>query len=257
MSKEVPVEKRGRPTEPAFSIGALHLQQPQNSDHSAYDINNRADTKPVLPPVKEAPRELSAAIRHELRGEADATRQSFFKAVKAHATARVKDQPAALLVPPAVTAANEDNLQRLQSLIDDRKTVYQGLGAAARPQASAKEPTPANEVLENFTSPGLILHQQEALLTENKFAPTRVLQAEHSRAFKEGFRRHFEAKRDAEERREHLNVAEGDKLRTNNLNSVFGAPQPSSAGQDATSAGTSSEGSLLTNPNEGDRLNKP
>ena len=229
-----------RPIDPPYAFGALQSSQPQST--TAYRSIYQ-QSRPVLPALVTQPPSVAERITHDLRVETNSIRDRLINEVQAQARQQ-----------------NSLNKDLLQKRIDDRKRLYAGLGS----EIDSKTPIPANEaaeIRETFTSPGLLLHQQESLLTENRFMPTRVLQAEHSRQFKEGFRKWFEKERDKEERRERVSGNPNDMLRTNNLNGVLpNGNAPSSSSQAAKATGTregDSAGNQLTDPHESDRLNKP
>ena len=122
------------------------------------------------------------------------------------------------------------------------------------------------DTIEGFTSPGEILGQQEDLLFSNKFDSTRVLKHDHSREFKRNFRRHFEEKREREEKLDQLPGNSNDPLKTNNLNFALPSSSPT-GGQNKNDAISQpggfgvmprdSVGNQLTDPHEMDRYNKP
>jgi hypothetical protein len=224
-----PIQEVGRQHDAPDSFGSLQRQL--HPDDSAYRSIYKQDTI-QLPAVKLPSTKEVRQITHDIRAETDAVREKFMSEVQAQARKQN-------------TASTT-----LQQRIDERKRVYDTL-------AQNKEPISANEareIKETFTSPGLILKQQESLLTENVFMPNRVLQAEHSRQFKEGFRQWFEQQRYQEERRERVASDAHDKLRTNNVGSAYGAA-PATSSQPAS--GGDSIANQLTNPHESDRLNKP
>jgi hypothetical protein len=229
-----------RPPEPPY-FGGLHQSQSQPMSQ-AMDSVYRADTQSVLPPVSTATPSDGEKVRHDLRAETAALREKFQSEVRAQ-------------------AKKQNDADRLNQRIEERRRHYQELSRKG-PKASNEStevrltPRPANgedDVVETFTTPGLLLRQQETLLTENRFTPTRVLQAEHDREFKEGFRRWYEAQRDKEERRERIAAAENDPLRTNNYAQASGAPSTA----DQAAKPPDSVGNQLTDPHEIDRLNKP
>lgn len=119
------------------------------------------------------------------------------------------------------------------------------------------------DLKEGFTSPGDILGQQEDLLYSNKFDSTRVLKHDHSREFKQKFRRHYEEKREKEEKLDRMEVSNNDPIKTNNLNFSLPSRTISSGAQNISRPGgfgvmpKNSIGNQLTNPHEGDRYNKP
>lgn len=222
-----------RPMDPPYAFGGL-----QNTNTPANNAFNTVynQSKSVLPPVVVPPQSTADQVAHDLRVESETIRNKLLQEVQ--------------------TQARQQNAKdQLQKRIDDRKKVYQTLSTGP---IAANE---AAEVRENFTSPGLVLKQQESLLTENHFMPTRVLQEEHTRQFKEGFRKWFETERDKEERRERVSGNPSDILRTNNLNSVLpNGSAPSSGAQAANPSGSregNSIGNQMTDPHESDRLNKP
>lgn len=226
-----PIQQIGRPAPAPDSFGLFQRQL--NPEESAYRSIYRQDN-PVLPQVVRPPSTKEVQqLTHDIRSDTNAVRERFMSEVQAQARQQ-----------------NGGNI--LQQRIAERNRVYDTLAGNAGGPMPANE---AKEIRETFTSPGLILKQQESLLTDNKFMPTRVLQAEHSRQFKEGFRRWYEEQRDQEERRERVSADANDKLRTNNLGGVFGST-PATSSQPATGGGDSIA-NQLTNPHESDRLNKP
>lgn len=146
-----------------------------------------------------------------------------------------------------------NDLNRNRSIIEEKIKQKSGNGHGQNADinlvGSYPEITPVEEdTIENFTSPGEILGQQEDLLYSNKFDSTRVLKHDHSREFKKNFRRYFEEKREQEERLDKIPASNNDPLKTNNLNFAL----PSSSKDPGDSAGNQ-----LTNPHENDRYNKP
>ena len=231
---EVFPQEENRPVIPPYAFG---LQQ-QGHSGAPDDIAHRTiyeASSQGLRPVEmtpEAAEKIRREVSHSIRRDTDALRDQFMNEVRAQAEKLNPDQ----------------NKNRVRARIEERKQYYQNIASRS------KEPKPANDVVrEGFTSPGNVLKQQESLLNENKFVPTRVLQAEHSRRFKEGFRRWYESERDREERSERIAVHANDPLRTNNLNRVL--PSNSTRGDEPPPP--DSIGNQLTEPHELDRLNKP
>jgi hypothetical protein len=171
------------------------------------------------------------------------------------------------------------NLDRNRSIIEEkirRKSIaINGNGTGGAPDVMDTplvKPYPEitgvskEDIIEGFTSPGEILGQQEDLLYSNKFDSTRVLKHDHSREFKRNFRRHFEEKREREEKLDKVPASNNDPIKTNNFN--FALPKSTSAGGQNANDPISrpggfgvmprdSVGNQLTNPHENDRYNKP
>lgn len=245
---DIPIEQQGRPAEPHFAQGVTAiLQEPPHT--VGYSINYNNDNRPVLPAVSLSLGTTGLA-QHELRAATDAVRQKFFKSIKAHvATAN----------PPPSIKLDPADAQRMAAFTEARKQQIFGQDDGPQPaNATPNDQTvaPHGAGIEHFTSPGPILNQHEELLTQNKFESVRVLQAEHSKQFKQEFRQYHENLRDAELRREGVADSANDKLRTNNLNSVL--PTNASSGPSTADQPANTDANFwVTDPHEMDRLNKP
>lgn len=238
-----------RPPEPPFAFGLQAMRE----EDAAYSSIYRDETVGTFAAPTPIDPSEGARVRHDIKAETEKLREQFLAEVQAQARAQ------------NVGGAQRSETDAFRQRIAERRKQYQTAADQLSAPVAANEaaeirihaPQPAasqqSSLREGFTSPGRVLKQQEALLTENNFAPTRVLQAEHSRQFKEGFRRWFEKERDAEERRERVATDSNDPLRTNNFPTSDG--KPSTADQPA--APPDSIGNQLTNPHETDRLNKP
>lgn len=250
---EVPTQNRQRPPEPPFAYGL----QPTLPEEAAYASVYRDDRDAgVAGGLAAAPRvdpSEGARVRHDIKADTERLREKFLAEVQAQAQSQNRPAGSLPTVNPEASA--------LKERIDQRRKQYQSAADQLSAPVAANEaaevrirpPAAASNLREGFTSPGPVLKQQESLLTENRFTPTRVLQAEHTRQFKEGFRRWYEKERDAEERRERVAADNNDPLRTNNFATRDGAP----ATADQPAAPPDSIGNQLTNPHETDRLNKP
>lgn len=128
---------------------------------------------------------------------------------------------------------------RVQTLIEDR----------------IRKKTLQKKTQENFTSPGKILNQQEELLYSNKFDSTTVLEQDHSRQFKQKFRRYYENKRSKEEQLNRLNTGNNDLIKTNNYKYALTPQNIQSVSN--IGPGDITSGNQLTNPHNDDRYNKP
>jgi hypothetical protein len=223
----------GRPEEVPFAHGVFQRQQAP--EDSAYRTVHDQDSKGYGLPRAPGMEGQFHRLTQSLRSDTNATRNRFLSEVQAQARAQ--------------------NGSSIQQKIEDRKRVYEAV-ALGHSSSTWEMENEAREVRENFTSPGTLLneHEQPTLLLENKYMPSRVLQAEHSREFKEGFRRWFETQRDNEERRERVAPSSMDKLRTNNYNAAFGKAPSSSTGAPGEGDTNANQ---LTNSHESERLNKP
>ena len=238
--EQLPIEQQGRPPIPHFALGRSQIMGQTPMDTSL-TINHNNDNRSVLPSVSTAAAEYHTP--QDLKAATEALRQRFLESVKTAAkTANTTAASTTAKLDPA-------DAERLA-----KKSVRWADEGVAPANAL---PGDSDRVIEQFTSPGTILNQHEELLFENKFEPTRVLQSEHSKQFKQDFRRYHEKLREAEAQRENVALAESDKLRTNNYNSVLPPRGGDSAPSTAEQAQNTITNNWLLDAHENDRLNKP
>ena len=244
--------------------GSLHYSNPSDVNgeiHSYSDIDTLPPVQVLLRGMEEQDTPENRAtvihelrthqdeIRHQMNTEIVASKLKYEQLAKSHTTPS-RNRTASLI---------EEKIRRKSIALDN--TV--GPIGSTNPNLAyplphiTKVPEEDKKVMEHFTSPGLILNQQEELLYNNKFDSSTVLQHDSSREFKQGFRRYFEAKREKEEKLAKVNTASNDLLKTNNLDFSFGGPNDISSTGGVGKLPKNSAQNQLTNPHENDRYNKP